>query len=167
MPNQEIAFVYKKEILDRLNAVIPQSTSISIQKAIYSGDADSLQKQMRQLLLQTVSAFDTAQETFYHGLLLGLCAIMDNRYFITSNRESGDGRFDIQLMPKVNQLPGILIEVKAAKEKGGNDLKTLAQSALRQINEKQYEMELRAHGVKQILKYGAAFSGKDVEICME
>ena len=167
LPNQEIAFVYKKEILDRLNAVIPQSTSISIQKAIYSGDADSLQKQMRQLLLQTVSAFDTAQETFYHGLLLGLCAIMDNRYFITSNRESGDGRFDIQLMPKVNQLPGILIEVKAAKEKGGNDLKTLAQSALRQINEKQYEMELRAHGVKQILKYGAAFSGKDVEICME
>jgi hypothetical protein len=167
LPNQEIAFVYKKEILDKLSMLIPQSISIAIQKAIYSGDADSLQKQMRQLLLQSVSSFDTSHEDFYHGLLLGLCAMMDNRYYISSNRESGEGRFDIQLMPKTDYLPGILIEVKWMKNASQPDLAALAQSAIRQINEKHYETELCTHGVKQILKYGAAFSGKNVEICME
>ena len=167
LPNQEIAFVYKKEILDKLSVFIPQSMSIAIQKAIYSGNADSLQKQMRQLLLQSVSSFDTSHEDFYHGLLLGLCAMMDNRYTISSNRESGEGRFDIQLMPKTNNLPGILIEVKWTKSAERQALEKLAQSAIRQINEKHYETELRTHGVKQILKYGAAFSGKNVEICME
>jgi len=167
LPNQEIAFVYKKEILDKLSVIIPQSTSISIQKAIYSGDADSLQKQMRQLLLQSVSSFDTAHEDFYHGLLLGLCAIMDSSYYITSNRESGEGRFDIQLMPKTDNLPGILIEVKWTNSSESQALEKLAQSAIRQINEKHYETELRTHGINQILKYGAAFSGKNVEICME
>lgn len=167
LPNQEIAFVYKKEILDKLSVFIPQSLSISIQKAIYSGNVDSLQKQMRQLLLQSVSSFDTSHEDFYHGLLLGLCAMMDNRYYITSNRESGEGRFDIQLMPKTNNLPGILIEVKWMKNASQQDLAALAQSAIRQINEKHYETELHTHGIDQILKYGAAFSGKNVEICME
>ena len=167
LPNQEIAFVYKKEVLDKLSAVIPQSTSISIQKAIYSGDAESLQEQMRQLLLQSVSSFDTSHEDFYHGLLLGLCAMMDNRYYITSNRESGERRFDIQLMPKTDNLPGILIEVKWTVNAGSQALEELARSAIRQINEKHYETELCTHGVTRILKYGAAFSGKNVEICME
>ena len=167
LPNQELAFVYKKEILDKLRPFIPQSTSISIQEAIYTGNVGLLQQQMRQLLLQTVSAFDTSQETFYHGLLLGLCAMMDNRYYITSNREAGVGRFDIQLMPKVKELPGILIEVKATKQSGAETLKALAQTALNQIIEKHYESELRAHSVDTIFKYGVAFSGKAVEVCME
>ena len=167
LPNQEIAFVYKKEILDKLSVFIPQSMSIAIQKAIYSGNVDSLQKQMRQLLLQSVSSFDTSHKDFYHGLLLGLCAMMDNRYYISSNRESGEGRFDIQLMPKTDNLPGILIEVKWMKNASQQDLAALAQSAIRQINEKHYETELHTHGVDQILKYGAAFSGKNAEICME
>ena len=167
LPNQKIAFVYKKEILDKFSMLIPQSLSIPIQKAIYSGNVESLQKQMRQLLLQSVSSFDTSHEDFYHGLLLGLCAMLDNRYYITSNRESGEGRFDIQLMPKMNNLPGFLIEVKWIKNASQQDLAALAQSAIRQINEKHYETELRTHGVKQILKYGAAFSGKNVEIRME
>jgi hypothetical protein len=141
--------------------------SIAIQKAIYSGNADSLQKQMRQLLLQSVSSFDTSHEDFYHGLLLGLCAMMDNRYYISSNRESGEGRFDIQLMPKTNDLPGILVEVKWTEGADEQALEKLAQSAIRQINEKHYVTELHTHGIDQILKYGAAFSGKNVEICME
>ena len=167
LPNQEIAFVYKKEVLDKLSAVIPQSTSISIQKAIYSGDAESLQEQMRQLLLQMGSSFDTSHEDCYQGLLLGLCAMMDNRYYITSNRESGEGRFDIQLMPKTDNLPGILIEVKWTNNARSQALEEMARSAIRQINEKHYETELRTHGVTQILKYGVAFNDKNVEICME
>lgn len=62
-------------------------------------------------------------ENFYHGLVLGLCAILDNRYYITSNREAGEGRYDIQLMPKENtakniNMPGILIELEADKDCG-------------------------------------------------
>ena len=167
LPNKEIAFVYKKEILDKFSGLIPRPVSVSIQEALYSGNADALQKQMRQLLLQTVSAFDTAQETFYHGLLLGLCAMMDERYSISSNRESGEGRFDIQLMPKTQALPGILIEIKATGKEGPETLNALAETALKQINRNHYETELRAHGVETVLKYGVAFSGKAVEICME
>ena len=167
LPNREISFVYKKEILNKLSTFIPQSTSVSIQEAIYSGNAEALQKQLRLLLLQTASSFDTVGENFYHGLMLGFCAMMDNRYYITSNRESGEGRYDIQLSPKTENLPGILIELKAAKKEDHPNLKNLAQSAIHQINERLYETELQAHGAKKIFKYGVAFQGKAVEICVE
>ncbi|MBR4131640.1 MAG: AAA family ATPase, partial [Oscillospiraceae bacterium] len=166
LPNKEIAFVYKKEILDKLTPLIPQSTAISIQEAIYSGRADVLQAQIRQLLLHTVSVYDTAGENFYHGLVLGLCAVMDNRFEVTSNRESGEGRYDIQLRPRANDLPGILIELKAAKKGTNRDLKALAQTALEQINQKDYAAALRSQGVETIFKYGVAFSGKNVEVLM-
>ena len=166
LPNKEIAFVYKKEILDQLIDYFPQSTAISIQEAIYTGNAEALQTQMRQLLLQTVSVYDTAGENFYHGLVLGLCAIMDNRFEIRSNREAGEGRYDIQLKPRIEKLPGILIELKATKKGDNADLKALAQTALEHIDQKHYETELKANGIEKILKYGVAFQGKEVEVLM-
>lgn len=162
LPNKEIAFVYNKEILQKLNYIIPQATSIAIQEAIYSGDSERFRKLLGRLLLQSVSCYDTAGETFYHGLILGLCAMLDNRYLISSNRESGIGRYDIQLMPKSIRLPGVLIELKATKD--GSDLKELSQKALQQIEERQYDTEMRSKGVDQILKYGVAFGGKQVEV---
>ena len=96
LPNREIALVYNKEILQRLGNMIPQSTAIAIQEAIFSGDNHRLKTQIQMLLTQSVSSFDTAGENFYHGFMLGLCALM-NGAFATSNRESGDGRYDIQL----------------------------------------------------------------------
>ncbi|MBR3560561.1 MAG: AAA family ATPase [Oscillospiraceae bacterium] len=166
LPNREIAFVYKKEILDKLSHIVPQSTVISIQEAVYSGNAEELQKQMRKLLLQTASCFDTASETFYHGLVLGLCAMMDNRYYVSSNRESGEGRYDIQLMPKTKDMPGVLIELKAEKESSAERLKALAQDALEQIDERQYHTDMVTRGVETIYRYGVAFSGKAVEIAI-
>ena len=166
LPNKEIAFVYKKEILDKLTHIVPQSTAISIQEAVYSGNAEELQKQTRKLLLQTASCFDTANETFYHGLVLGLCAMMDNRYYVSSNRESGDGRYDIQLMPKTKDMPGILIELKAEKESSAERLKALAQDALEQIDARQYHTDMVTRGVETIYRYGVAFSGKAAEIAM-
>ena len=167
LPNKEIAFVYKKEILDKLTHIVPQSTAVSIQEAVYSGNAEELQKQMRKLLLQTASCFDTANETFYHGLILGLCAMMDNRYYISSNRESGEGRYDIQLMPKTKDMPGILIELKSEKGSPIERLKVLAQEALKQIDEGQYHTDLVTRGVGTIYRYGVAFSGKAVEIAVQ
>lgn len=166
LPNKEIAHVYNKEILEKLDSIVPQSTAIAIQEAIYTNNADALKKQLRKLLLETVSCYDTAGENFYHGLVLGLCVITDNRYDIASNRESGEGRYDIQLMPKDTSKPGILIELKADKN-SSDDLMDLAQTALQQINDRKYDTEMTAKGVKTLFKYGVAFSGKKVEVVSE
>ena len=91
LPNKEISFVYSKEILSQLENIIPRSVAVAIQEAIYKVDSDSLQKTLEKFLLQTISFHDAADETFYHGLILGMCAVMDNSYRITSNREAGDG----------------------------------------------------------------------------
>lgn len=164
LPNKEITFVYNKEILQKLNNIVPQATAISIQEAIYSGDTAALQKNLGTLLMQSVSSYDTVGENFYHGLVLGLCATLDNRYYITSNRESGEGRYDICLCPKDAKMPGVLIELKAAKDCPEDKLKELSEKALAQIDSRKYETELTVKGVRNILKYGVAFSGKRVMI---
>lgn len=160
LPNKEISFVYGKEILAQLETIIPRSASTAIQEAIYTMNIDALQKALKQFLLQTVSYHDTANESFYHGLVLDICATMDNSYRITSNRESGTGRFDIQMLPLNNQLPGILVELKAEKDFSNEQLELLAQTALQQINELSYTTDLRTAKVKSILKFSLAFSGK-------
>ena len=167
LPNKEITFVYNKEILQKLNNLVPQATAISIQEAIYSGDTAALQKNLGTLLMQSVSSYDTVGENFYHGLVLGLCATLDNRFYITSNRESGEGRYDICLCPKDGKLPGILIELKAAKDCPEDELKELSEKAPAQIDSRKYETELTVKGVRNILKYGVAFSGKRVQITVE
>lgn len=179
LPNREIAYVYKKEILDQLDGIIPQASAISIQEALFAGDEGKLKEQLRKLLQQTVSYFDTSEESFYHGLVLGLCAMMDSRYTVRSNRESGEGRFDIQLSPKIRTFPGILIELKAMGKTAAHNsradetdnsapnLKALAEIAMRQIHDRRYDTEMRAQGIEKILKYGVAFCGKDVEIVMD
>ena len=121
---------------------------------------------MEKLLLQSASYYDTVGELFYHGLMLGLTAMMDDRYIVTSNRESGEGRYDLQLMPKAPSLPGILIELKAEDDAPAEKLKALAQAALKQTEERKYDTEMKARGVATVLKYGVAFSGKTVEIAV-
>lgn len=166
LPNKEIAYVYNKEILQKLDKLIPMAAAISMQEALYSADSRKLKAVMQSLLVNSVSSFDTAGENFYHGFMLGLCALLSNAY-VTSNREAGDGRYDIQLMPKNVALPGILIELKAEKHADAEQLKKLAAVALKQIHDKNYAADMQSHGVKTIYKYGVAFSGKKVEIEVE
>lgn len=167
LPNKEIAFVYNKEILQKMEPIIPRATAISIQEAIYSNNTNALRDLLRKLLLQSASCHDTVGENFYHGLLLGLCALLDNRYIITSNRESGEGRYDISLCPRDQKMPGILIELKAGSNCSAEGLRALANTALLQIKDRHYETEMETKGIKTIFKYGVAFSGKHVEISAE
>ena len=162
LPNKEISYVYSKEILYKYENVIPPAAATAIQEAIYTMDIPKLQNKLETFLLQTISFHDAANETFYHGLILGLLAMLDNQYHITSNREAGNGRFDIQMLPLNKKLPGILIELKAGKDCTEGQLNELAETALTQINDRQYDVEMSAQGVKDILKYGIAFSGKKV-----
>ena len=164
LPNKEISYVYSKEILVRFDKMISPAVAIAIQEAIYTMDVPVLQKRLESFLIETISFHDAANETFYHGLVLGLCAMMEGSYRISSNREAGKGRFDIQLLPLKKQLPGVLIELKAGKDCSGQKLDELADTALAQINDRQYSVEMTSQGVKSILKYGIAFSGKDVRV---
>ncbi len=163
LPNKEISLVYHKEILQKLDNIIPQPTAIAIQEAIFSGDKNKLKKSIQTLLIQSASSFDTAGENFYHGFMLGLCSLLSGS-FVSSNRESGNGRYDIQLKPTQKNLPGILIELKAEKNSSDEQLKKLSESALRQIIDKKYDSELTAEGIETIYRYGVAFSGKNVEV---
>lgn len=165
LPNREIALVYHKEILQKFETMIPQSTAIAVQEAIFSGDNRKLKTQIQTLLMESVSSFDTAGENFYHGFMLGLCALLGG-FFVTSNRESGEGRYDIQLKPVKKGLPGIIIELKAEKNGTEESLKQLSETALKQIQDKQYDTELRTAGVEAIYKYGVAFCGKRVEVAV-
>lgn len=163
LPNKEISLVYRKEILQKLENLIPQATAIAVEEAIFSGNGEKLRDIISNFLIQSVSTFDAAGENFYHGFMLGVCALFGNSY-VTSNRESGDGRYDIALSPKVSNLPGIIIELKAEKNCNENKLQELAKTALKQINDKKYDTELKSKGVKMIYKYGVAFSGKHVAV---
>lgn len=167
LPNKEISYVYNKEILAKLNHICSSKVAVSIQEALYSNDGAKLKKQLETLLLESASSFDTVDENFYHGLMLGLCVLFADRYYVTSNRESGEGRYDIQLMPKSLGYPGILIELKADKKCTPEALKELAKTALQQIKDCKYDTDMTAKGVRNIFKFGVAFSGKKVEIEIE
>ena len=167
LPNKEISFVYSKEILSQLESIMPRSAVTAIQEALYRMDCNALQKALETFLLQTISFHDAANEVFYHGLILGMCAVMDHRYRLTSNRESSDGRFDIQMLPLSKKLPGILIELKTDKNCSEKQLEALSKIALKQINDRTYSAELSARGVSTILKYGIAFLGKKARITVE
>lgn len=164
IPNLEISSIYKEEILSKLTDVIPYPTVRAIQEAICGNDVEELRKQLQKLLLETVSYNDAANESFYHGFMLGLCALLDDVYYISSNRESGEGRFDIQLMPKREGFPGVLIELKAGKQCPSESLVDLAEEALNQMELRQYDVEMKRQGVIDVAKYGVAFCGKKVEI---
>ena len=163
IPNKEISFVYAKEIISRLHPATGESTAAAIQQAIYERDAAALKKSIEEYLLETISVYDTGSEAFYQGVMIGLCAILNNRYTIRSNRESGLGRFDIQLQPMEQKLPGFLFELKASQNQKEN-LELLAQAALDQIQGKQYETEMRSAGVNAVIRMGIAFRGKEVAV---
>lgn len=160
IPNKEITFVYEKEVLNRTNQ---NSLAISISQAIFSKDTQKLQALLEDFMVKSISSIDGANEGFYHGMMLGLCAILGNRYKIRSNRESGLGRFDIQLMPLTNGMPGFIFEFKHTKDEH-TDLSALADSALQQIETKKYDTELRDNGVNSIIRIGIAFRGKSAVV---
>ena len=113
---------------------------------------------------KSISFYDAGAEGFYHGLVLGLIALMDNQYKIKSNRESGDGRYDISLFPREGRYPGIIMELKWKKDLKADELSGLADEALAQIDEKRYDVEMKEDGIQDILKFGIAFSGKKVSV---
>ena len=99
IPNREIAADYKSEILSHLLQIgaVTRSTANKISESLCASDYQKLQKAIAEYMDRSISFFDAGSEGFYHGLVLGLVALMDNQYKIRSNRESGDGRYDTEM----------------------------------------------------------------------
>lgn len=166
IPNREIAAVYKSEILSHLLQIgaITRTTANKIAESLYANDYKKLQKAIAEYMDKSISFYDAGAEGFYHGLVLGLIALMDNQYKIKSNRESGDGRYDVSLFPREDRYPGIIMELKWEKDLSADALSGLADEALAQIDEKRYDAEMKEDGIQDILKLGIAFSGKKVSV---
>jgi len=166
IPNREIAAVYKGEILSHFLQIgaITRTTANKIAESLYANDYKKLQSAVAEYMDKSISFYDGGAEGFYHGLMLGLIALMDNQYKIKSNRESGDGRYDVCLIPREKRYPGIILELKWEKGLGEAALDSLADEALVQIDALRYDSEMKEDGIIDILKFGIAFSGKQVSV---
>jgi hypothetical protein len=142
------------------------------ERALLLGDLETMNDYMNEMTLSIFSSFDsgnapsrTAPERFFHGLVLGLLVNLRREYILTSNRESGFGRYDIMLEAKDKQ-DGIIIEFKVFNAHRDKSLEDTLQAALAQIEEKKYEQTLLDRGIapEKIRKYGFAFQGKEVLI---
>ena len=162
LPNREINRVYNTEIISWMKENLDGNVVSDLEKALYNSDSIKVKESLRNFMITCISSFDGAAEGFYHGMMLGLVAGMSSRYYVRSNRESGEGRLGLVLEPKLKNLPGIIMEFKAVKDEGS--LAKAAEKALAQIDAKNYDADLQDRGINDIAKYGIAFAGKKVEI---
>ena len=175
LTNLEIQVMFEDMILRWFSPA--KSETNEFIKALITGDIESMNEYMNDVALRTFSSFDSgkhtsekkAPENFFHGFVLGLMVDQSENYIITSNRESGFGRYDIMLEPKDKQskkYPGIVIEFKVINPRKENSLEETVEAALKQIEEKNYDAELINRGVdkENIHHYGFAFKGKEVLI---
>lgn len=146
----------------------------NFKEALLAGDLDYMNQFMNQVALQSFSSFDSGTkpsenlepERFYHGFVLGLIVDLAGKYHITSNRESGFGRYDVVMEPLQKQFDAIVMEFKVQNPAKEESLQHTVQNALLQIEEKNYDTELLARGIpkSKIRHYGFAFCGKKVLI---
>lgn len=172
LTNKEVKLMFKNMIEGWFKNYSPAYNDFI--KALLLNDKKAMNHYMNRVALATFSNFDAGNkpsemaepERFYHGFVLGLMVELSNRYIITSNRESGFGRYDVMLKPKSNTDDAIIIEFKVHDAEDEETLKDTALSALSQIAEKQYAASLEAEGISsdRIRIYGFAFEGKKVLI---
>ncbi len=161
IPNEELYSIFEDEILTSLHENLYNDQLLHFLEALLRQETQTIKQFLEKLLLESISNFDTL-ERFYHGLMLGLVVSFREYYQIRSNRESGEGRYDLMLLPKEKEKPGILFEFKIKEE--NETLEHAADRALKQIEEKKYDTELLQSKVSYVIKYGIAFDKKKVAV---
>ena len=162
IPNKEIRKYFGNMFLNRFFGT-ELKTSILI-KALESGDIKKFEKTLGEIMVNMLSHFDldSEMEKIYQVFMIGLVGFLMGKYEIISNNESGYGRYDLAMIPIKSNERAYLMEFKISKTEKGMTLK--AEEALKQIDEKKYDMRLKARGIKNILKIGIAFYGKKVKV---
>ncbi|WP_330588553.1 MULTISPECIES: AAA family ATPase [Eisenbergiella] len=156
IPNLEARYIYQNTILDWFNTRIRQKEFTRLYKALQQKDTLRMEKEISQNLMETISFYDY-REDYYHGFLGGLLKMMEG-YTVKSNRESGRGRSDLLLLSAPYDGIAIIVEIKVSDTYAQLEEKAL--SALGQIEEKQYDAELRLEGYHTFIKYGISFYKK-------
>ncbi|MBQ7478557.1 MAG: AAA family ATPase [Selenomonadaceae bacterium] len=161
IPNMEVRTAYHSEILNHIVPSQGETLLRDMLRSMAEGDTEGFSESLSDILRDFVSYHDAAQpESFYHGLLLGFSVLMDGKYRVASNKESGYGRFDLAFFPLKENTPGVILEIKAAKSE--DELEAKAKEALSQIGEKAYGAEMKRQGVDDVWRYGIAFCRKRV-----
>ena len=155
IPNKEINELFKDEFID---VNFGESLFRNTMEALKKNKIYSFEKYLQNILLKSTSYYDTSNEDFYHGLILGMTLYLDRDYYVTSNRESGLGRYDVIVEPKNRNNRGYILEFKVSKIE--KDLEKVSKEAIEQIIDKKYDTQLKERGIKDITLLGIAFFGK-------
>ena len=162
IPNQEIREFFKDEFID---LYFGESKLKKILNALKENNIEDFERIFQNMLLNSVSTWDTSKEAFYHGLSFGMLSYLDGEYYVTSNFESGYGRYDIIAEPRNKNKRGFVIESKIVKDE--KDLEKMSKEAIEQIKNKKYDTQLKERGIKEITLLGLAFCGKRMKVSSE
>lgn len=162
VPNTEVRLIYVNQIRNWFQDEVKHKDLTALYQAILSGDAEMFQQELTAQLQSTISYMDYS-EAFYHGFLLGLFTNLP--YVVKSNREAGQGRYDICIYKSDIRIPPVILELK--KSETFRKLEATSQAALQQIADKKYDFDLTEEGYSEVICYGVAFFKKQVSICVE
>ena len=157
IPNEEVAYIYETMIASWFNEEVLSKNFNVLYRSLLESDVPVLTDEINKVLGRSISYMDS-QETFYHGMMLGILSCLPN-YKIKSNRETGNGRSDIVLVPLSGDGPVVIMELKVAKKR--KERKSKCEEALQQIEDKKYDAEFIDEGYENIIKYGIAFIEKE------
>jgi len=167
IPNIEVLSFFKETVLEWLKSGIDFTFYQQMLKSLIVGNTNEFKKSFTSFVIKSLSYFDVSgdePEKFYHAFVLGMFVTLQATHQIKSNRESGFGRYDVMMIPKDKNNPGVIIEFKKVDIYEKETLQDAAHSALKQIEEKKYEQELLGFGIKKIIKLAIVFDGKKVLI---
>ena len=159
LPNKEIKNLFKKEFINIHFGISLFRKTLESLKNLKFND---FEKYFQEIMLKSTSNWDTAKESFYHGLSLGMLSYLDDDYYVTSNFESGFERYDVILEPKNKSKRAFILEFKVADNK--DKLENLSKEAIKQIEEKKYDVNLKAREIENITFVGIAFYGKKLKV---
>ncbi len=177
IPNKEVWSIFRAEVFKKVK-IKSEDFLENIWSAVQRRDCETLESLLRDYLLTTASSHDVGgkdvtksdrsnkeYESFFHGMWFGFAAYISGDYYTKSNGESGEGRYDLTLVPKDMRYPAMILEFKHLRYKS-EMLQDKAKEALAQIDDKHYDADLKNRGFKNIIKVGIAYLGKDVAVAM-
>ena len=159
LPNREVKEFFKQKFID---VNFGESLFRNTMEALKKNKIDNFEKYLQNIILKSTSYNDTKNEDFYHGLILGMTLYLDRDYYITSNRESGLGRYNVIIEPKNKNNRGFILEFKVAKSE--KELEKVSEEAIEQIINKKYDISLKERGIRDITLIGIAFFGKILKV---